>query len=332
MVIMKSSAPLPGGRRIGPRVGACSALWPRTQGRCHQLTAVSTLGAMTDARPVLRSRAWPVALGVAALVLAGLASTGIDGPGAVVPVLVGAALAIAAVIAWAAWRSTSQRREYEGHLTAWAAERAVNEERLRIARDLHDLASHGLGLISVRAAAARAYRGQGAEDERAAALADIESAARGATVELRRLLRVLRREGEPAPRRPALSFRDLPEVLQSATDVGVTATLTVDPSLAAAQVPAAVQLTSVEVVREGLANVARHAGPTAARVGVHLDAATLTVTVEDDGPAAGWVDHPGGGVGLTGLAERVGLHGGAIDLADTGTGKRLSARIPLASS
>ena len=194
----------------------------------------------TADRPVLRSRAWIVAAAVLATVLLVLATVGVDQVPFAIAASVTAFLLSCAVVAWAFVRSARQWRAHEDELTAWAAERAAAAERLRIARDLHDLASHGLGLITVRAAAARTADGPGAEAERAAALADIERAGREATTELRRMLAVLRDEGEPAPLRPAASLDDLPGILDRAREAGVDARLEVGDL---GEVSAGVQLT-----------------------------------------------------------------------------------------
>ncbi|CAL9470791.1 hypothetical protein SUDANB121_02846 [Nocardiopsis dassonvillei] len=279
-------------------------------------------------RPVPRSRTWATAAALLALLTALLATTGAE-PRALA--LTGAAViagAAAGVVVWALLRSRRQRRAYEDELTAWAAERAAQAERLRIARDLHDLASHGLGLITVRAAAARTASGPGGEAERSRALADIERAGREATAELRRMLTVLRAPGEqvePARLRPADTLRDLPAIARSARVGGVAAALDLGE---VGDVSAGAQLTVCAIVREGLANTARHAGPVTARVTVRHDGGAVAVEVEDDGPAPGWRPHPGAGRGITGLRERVALLGGTLSAGRHGSGFRLAAAVP----
>ncbi|MFI2489172.1 sensor histidine kinase [Promicromonospora kroppenstedtii] len=264
----------------------------------------------STARPELRSRAWLTATIVLAVLGLSLAATGVQQPVAVLVTVLGAAGIALGVMVWALVRTGRQRRAYEDELTAWAAERAAQAERLRIARDLHDLASHGLGLITVRAAAARTLTGPAGEVEHARALADIEQAGRAATTELRRMLTVLRTPGgENAPLRPAETLTDLPGVVDSARVAGVDVTLELDHL---GDVSAGAQLTVCVVVREALANIARHAGPTAARVAVLREADAIVLTVEDDGPVAGWYPHPGAGQGLAGLRERVAALGGTL--------------------
>lgn len=279
----------------------------------------------TADRPVLRSRGWLVAGATLAALLLVISTVGVDQP-----VLATAAAAVAVVVAvlvlaWAALHERRQRREYENELTAWAAERAVQSERLRIARDLHDLASHGLGLITLRAAAARRTHGPDADAERGAALADIERAGRDATTELRRMLTVLREPGSDAPLRPAETMADLPAIVAAASRVGVVATLDAVPD---GPVSAGVQLTVCAVVRECLANTARHAGPVPARVEVRREGDTVVVGVEDDGPAPGWRPHPGAGRGLAGVRERVSALGGTLAVDSRRPGFRVEARLP----
>ncbi len=313
---------------------------------------------------MLRSRAWPIASGLLFVLLLVLATVGTSPPLAAIVVTVVIALCAAAIVVWALLRTRRQRRRYEDELTAWAAERATHAERLRIARDLHDLASHGLGLVTVRAAAARTLTGPAGDAERIAALADIEHAGREATTELRRMLAVLRRPGDDTSLRPAESLADLPRIVELARTSGVRAELTIDAGQGAervagegvgevatgerltrggiregagdewvageavGEVSGGVQLTVCAVVREALANTARHAGPTRAAVVVRREGNAILVSVTDDGPGAGWVPHPGGGAGLAGLRERVGAMGGTLETGSAAAGFQVVARLP----
>ncbi|WP_245674779.1 sensor histidine kinase [Herbidospora cretacea] len=260
---------------------------------------------------------WPPIAAVYVLLLLVLLSAGGEGPGVVVVPAVIAALTLATT-AWALVRGRRQRATYEAQLTAWAGERAAQAERLRIARDLHDIVSHGLGLITVRATTARYVR-----DDPEAALEDIERIGRQTTTELRRMLRVLRDNEAAAPLRPAESLDDLPGIVAEAERAGLTVTLDVADHTAG---PGA-QLAVCAVVREALNNTARHAGPTTAAVEVRRDDDWITVTVRDDGPVDGWVAHRGAGHGLEGLRERV----TALTAGPDGDGFRVTARIPEAA-
>ncbi|WP_433532836.1 sensor histidine kinase [Micromonospora sp. CA-263727] len=279
---------------------------------------------MDTGRPTWRSRAWLVAAGVLFVLALVLTMVGVDRPAVAWTVALTAAVLAVLVLAWALQRTRAQRRRYEEELAAWAGERAAQAERLRIAADLHDLVSHGLGLITVRAAVARTLTGPDGENERAAALTDIERVSRETTTELRRMLAVLHDPGA-APLRPANTLDDLAAIVQEASALGVTTTLGVDGP---GEVSPGVQLTVCAVVREALHNTIRHAGPTHAHVGVHRDGETIVVDVQDAGPQRSWQPQPGAGHGLDGLRERVTALGGTLDAEPDEHGFHVTARIP----
>jgi two-component system sensor histidine kinase DesK len=236
-------------------------------------------------------------------------------------------IAVAALaVAVAAMRQNRlDRAEYEAGLTRWAAAEAVLAERVRIARDLHDIVSHGLGLITVRAAATRhvARSGSAADvAEMHSALADIEEAGRRATDELRRMLTVLRTAADPPP---VDGLDQLPAIVGDLESAGLRTRLVVGE---VGEVSRGVQVAVCRVVREALTNVARHAGPADVRVDVGREADVVLVTVTDDGPSGSWRAAPGAGHGLAGLRERVGALGGELHAGRAGAGFRLSARIP----
>ncbi|MFK3980625.1 sensor histidine kinase [Micromonospora sp. NPDC050397] len=273
-------------------------------------------------RPVGRSRVVPVFALVAGVLLLMMCTVGAQGPLARVlpPVIVAGAVAAAV---WAVRRSRADRIAYESRLTAWAASEAVLAERLRIARDLHDVVSHGLGLITVRAAATRHLP---KPPEISSALTDIEDASRHATAELRRMLAVLREPSAVGPRSPVDNLDDLPGIVHGASLAGLRTRLTVEPLGAVSQ---GVQVAVCRTVREGLSNAARHAGPTEVRVRVRRDGTYVVVTVADAGPSVdGWRASPGAGHGLAGLRERVGSLGGTLAAERVDAGFRVTARIP----
>lgn len=274
-------------------------------------------------RPVWSSWAWPAAWASLAVLALGSLTIGANAP---LVALAPAVVAIA-VTAWAFVQTRRERRRYERRLESWARERATQEERLRIARDLHDLASHGLGLITVRAATARLVDDSpGGEAERRAALADIERLGREATGELRRMLGVLRGPGErSAPLQPAARLADLPAIAAQAHRAGLVVDLSSD---ADESVPPGVQVAACAVVREGLANALRHAGPTRVRVTVRRSGASVVVRVRDDGPAPEWSPQPGAGHGLLGLRERVAVHGGSLTAGPLDRGFEVVASLP----
>lgn len=216
-----------------------------------------------------------------------------------------------------------ERAEQRARAEVAEARRAISEERLRIARELHDVVAHTMGVIAVQAGVANhvaAHR----PDEAGRALASIEETSRGALREMRTLLGVLRGE-EPPPPTPGLG--DLDAVIQRAATAGVHVEVTVtgDPA-AAVDLPAGLELAAYRVVQEAVTNVIKHAGADRCRVTVGYLPEALTVDIDDDGrggaPAAG-------GHGLDGMRERVAAYGGTLHVwSPAGRGFHVSARFP----
>lgn len=273
-------------------------------------------------RPSGRSSVLPVLVIAALVLLMALCTVGGEGPASMVVPWAMVAGAVAAA-GWAVRRARADRRAYESRLTAWAASEAVLAERLRIAGDLHDIVSHGLGLITVRAAATRHLP---KPPEVAAALTDIEDASRHATAELRRMLTVLREPAAAGLRAPLDGLDDLPRIVDGAAVAGLRTQLTVEP---VGEVSQGVQVAVCKTVREALNNAARYAGPTDVRVEVRRDGRHVVVAVSDAGPGQdGWHASPGAGHGLTALRERVGSLGGTLTAQRVDGGFRVTARIP----
>ena len=243
-------------------------------------------------------------------------------------------LAMTGLVAAALWLRRRDRRVYEWRLAQETAARAVAEDRLVIARELHDAVSGNLGAITVRCAVAR--RLETTPDGLRRALDDVEAASREATDGLRRMLAVLRDErtpptpgavtasAPPAGAGPGLAG-SLAEAIDGARRAGVRVELDAGAVTGAsagadaapgAAVPggltAAVSRVAARVVGEALVNTARHAGPTRARVSLLEEPGRLRVRVVDDGPAPGWAPRPGAGQGLRGLGERVTALGGSL--------------------
>ncbi|MEU5988761.1 histidine kinase [Spirillospora sp. NPDC047418] len=274
----------------------------------------------------------------AALVAAGLAANHLTAPedwrgGSDVVAYVAAlpvawALGVAArghrgLLAAAERRAADARREQ--HLLA---ERAAAAERVRIARDMHDVVAHSLTLLVVHAETVRARSDElppWARD-RVDALA---AAGRQAGGELRELLRVLRDGGTAAaPRAPAPTLAGLPALVDAARTAGNPTTLTVTGEVSA--LPRTVQLTGYRVVQEALANARRHAP--GADVAIRVDAGGPDVRIEvDSGASAADVPpSPGAGIGLPGLQERLAALGGGLDAGAVPEGGfRVAATIPL---
>ena len=247
-------------------------------------------------------------------------------------------LVMAGLVAASLWLRRRDRRAHERRLTQETAARAVAEDRLVIARELHDAVSGNLGAITVRCAVAR--RLETTPDGLRTALDDVETASREATDALRRMLAVLRDENLP-PTPGALAavptgelpaagpgpVNSLAESLQEligrarrtgvAVDLDAEAHIGADAGVAQAEamtdgLPAPTAQAATRVVAEALANTARHAGPTRARVTLRREPGRLCIAVVDDGPATGWEPHPGAGQGLRGLHETLTALGGTL--------------------
>lgn len=207
------------------------------------------------------------------------------------------------------------------------AERAAFAERLRLARELHDVVSHSLSVIAIQSAAAQ-YVIHRDPESATRSLAEIESASRVALDDLRRMLGALRSgledpDAELAPA-PGLDELELLVAAHRAADRQVD--LHVDPDMA--EIPDSVRLTVVRIVQEALTNVRKHAPEATVRVEVERDGSDVVVTVDDDGPGRVPVPTAGPGFGLTGMRERVALFGGSLEAAPKpGGGFLVRARI-----
>ncbi|MGS2617809.1 sensor histidine kinase [Micromonospora sp. LZ34] len=224
---------------------------------------------------------------------------------------------------------TRNRRAYlaEAQARALAAEQRMEEEarnrateeRLRIARELHDVLGHHLSLINVQASAAL-HRPDPARS--AQALTAIKQTSKETLRELRTTLGILRREGE-APTAPASGLNRLYELVTTAGRSG----LEIRTELAETRpLPPEVDLAAYRIVQEALTNVTRHAGATAAVIRVRPDRDDVLVEVEDDGSGA-----PGPpGNGILGMGERARALGGSLTTGPRPDGGfRVCARLPL---
>jgi signal transduction histidine kinase len=206
------------------------------------------------------------------------------------------------------------------------ARRQVTEERLRIARDLHDAVGHQLALISVEAGVTAHVLADRAPEVREA-LSNIRAASRCALEELRDTIGLLRGPDEPAaPVEPAVGLAGLAALVASVERSG----LRVDQGVTGevrALAPAA-DLTAYRVIQESLTNVCKHAGTGAARLRLDYLADELRIVVDNDGAVA---PDPGTGHGLVGMRERLGALGGSLRAGPRlGGGFRLEATLPLA--
>lgn len=235
--------------------------------------------------------------------------------------------------AWVVGDSTRSQRER----TEWLAERqqeealrAAAEERVRIARDLHDVVAHHISVIAVQAEAAQEVLA--AHPERAeGAMATVAETARSALGELRRMLGVLRSEAHRAPQ-PDLTAVD--DLVASVRGAGLAVELrTTGP---ARPVDGLVGVTTYRIVQEALTNVLRHADARRACVELEFEEDALVVRVADDGrglrAAVPGAAEGGGGHGLVGMRERVSVLGGRLETGPApGGGFTVEARLPLPS-
>lgn len=207
------------------------------------------------------------------------------------------------------------------------AERAVADERRRIARELHDVVAHHVSVMGVLATGARRVlpKDPGAAD---GAIATIEETSRATLREMRRLLDVLRTDAEPAAElAPQPGLAGIEALVEQVRDAGLPVTLRVEGTPATLE--EGVALTLYRITQEALTNALKHAGAATAQVLLSFDGDTVDVEIADTGRGPG----PDGdriGHGLVGMRERVALYGGVLRTgARPGGGFRVSARIPV---
>ena len=273
-----------------------------------------------------RTQLWPVGVWAAEVGVMAAAAPHPDDPW-----YPGGVFAVSA-LAWirGEWSWSHQREEERARTER--ARAAVAEERARIARELHDVVAHALGVIVMQAGGA----GELPElDEKRArrALATIERTGRQAFAEMRRLVGVLRESAAEPELAPVPSLAGLPALVEEMNQAGLRVSLEVEGSPPAGS--DGVQLSAYRIVQEALTNSLKHAGRTRATVRLSWSAESLRVAVTDDGP----VDNAGttsrnradsGGHGLVGMRERVALYGGDLEAAALpGGGFRVVARLPL---
>lgn len=204
--------------------------------------------------------------------------------------------------------------------------RRASEERLRIARELHDALGHHLSLINVQSGVALHLNEALPEQARSSLLA-IKQASKEALTELRSVLDILRHEGEPAPRFPTSTLARLNDLVSQAAAAGLEVRTETDGVVR--PLPFGVDVAAFRIVQEALTNVTRHAGETTATVRVTFGERDLTVEIDDEGrgpsPSAAR-----SGTGIIGMRERVGALGGRLEAGPRpGGGFRVRASLPL---
>jgi len=209
--------------------------------------------------------------------------------------------------------------------------RRVSEERLRIARDVHDVVAHAMVAINVQAGVAAHLLDRDREQARRTLL-DIKRVSGDALGDLRSTLGLLREadgraDGESAPVEPASGMAALNELRESLHGSGVDVALDIDPAVDG--LPAAVGTTSYRIVQEALTNVLRHAPSSAAHVSVRRQGESVVIEVTDDGDDGSAVIVPGTGNGVRGMQERASAIGGELVAGPRdGGGWRVRATLP----
>jgi signal transduction histidine kinase len=248
------------------------------------------------------------------------------------PTLARLALLLAALVAGDARRGRlalveARAAETERKREAAAVHR-FDEERLRLAHELHDTIAHALVAINTQAAAA-IHLQRGKPNQSLDALENIVGSSADALSELRSTLKILRPTAGEAPRHPAQSLADLPELIDGSRSAGVDIDLELDLDNIPQDLPAATAHGAYRIVQESLTNVLRHSSAGRAVVRIAFAADELSVEVLDDGnPAPG--RSPADGHGLQGMAERAAALGGHCQagIAPGGGGWQVRASLP----
>ncbi|GAA3525634.1 sensor histidine kinase [Amycolatopsis ultiminotia] len=244
-------------------------------------------------------------------------------------------VAVSLTVAWVAGRVVHSRRAARAEFARRSAVEAVADERLRIARELHDILGHTMSLIAIKASVAGRLAEENPEHAKAA-LSTIEQTSRAAMVEIRRLLGVLRPASDDAAEHatedgPALSplpgSADLPALVDRLCGPELEADLTLTGT---AGLPPSVDLAVFRIVQEALTNVVEHSEARRCRIVVRGRSDAVHVEVADDGPARTIPRRrPGGGQGLIGMRERIAAYGGTLAVGPVSRGGfRVVAEIP----
>ena len=245
------------------------------------------------------------------------------------------ALFAASAFAWLRGDWSRSRRREEERARSERARVAVADERARIARELHDVVAHALGVIVMQAGGAGALA-ELDQDRARRVLSTIEHTGRQAFTEMRRLVGVLREDPGGETLVPPPSMSALPALVEEMNEAGLSVSLEVagTPS----QSGEGAQLSAYRIVQEALTNTLKHAGPTHAAVRVSWSARALQVEITDQGPVdkgerSSVVPVGTGGHGLVGMRERVALYDGEFEAAATSTGGfRVRARLPFGAA
>jgi signal transduction histidine kinase len=238
------------------------------------------------------------------------------------------AAAFVSIIAWLIGNSIRQAQARAELVRTQAAAQSAMAERLRIARELHDVVAHTIGIITIQAGSGRSvYEASPAEARDA--LAAIEATGRETLSGLRRMMTGLRRAEpgpEQAPLGPAPGLADLEQLAVMARDAGVQ--IEVDWHGSREPLPAHIDLSAFRIIQEAVTNVVRHSGTSQCRVLIDQQDGQLSIEVTDSG--RGGSGAAGTGYGITGMRERAALLGGDFSAGPhPGGGFRVAARLPV---
>ncbi|GGT00390.1 MULTISPECIES: sensor histidine kinase [Streptomyces] len=230
------------------------------------------------------------------------------------------------VLAWLIGDSVRRSRQAAAQAHAAATEQALTDERLRIARELHDMVAHSIGIIAIQAGVGSRVI-DARPDQARDALQAIEATSRDTLASLRRTLVALRRGG-PAPLAPTPGLDGL-ERLAAATAGDTGLRIDVAVSGRRRPLPQDVELAAYRIVQEALTNTVRHARARHCRVDVAYEDGALAIGITDDGRSSPAQDG-GSGFGITGMHERAALLGGSLDAGPLPAGGfRVAAVLPL---
>ncbi len=276
--------------------------------------------AVPTVRAVILAAVTMVALMAASAVFDPLGATG--GGFALIPGEVVAALLLGL---WVASRRAYARRE-----SSEQARRAVDAERLRIARELHDVVAHTMATINVQAGVAGHVIAEQPE-QAAQALEAIKQASKEGLRELRGILNVLRQADEPDANSPAPGLHQLPALVETTTRAGLATTVILhgDPR----PLPPTVDLAAYRIIQESLTNALRYAGPTAATVSLAYTTDQLEIEVLDNGRGLAGAAPQGSAHGILGMRERTAAVGGDLEAGPGPAGGfRVHASLPVDGS
>lgn len=234
--------------------------------------------------------------------------------------------AATSLVAWVIGDYMRSRRQFLADLVERhrrARESAAEEERLRIARELHDVVAHNVSLMAIQAGAARV-----SGNANATALQAIETTARDTLAELNRLLGVLRKDPNGAARDPQPSLSQVEALLQPARDAGLAVTLKVSGEQR--PLPAALDLSAYRIIQESMTNVLKHAHATRVEVLIDYETSAVALTVTDNGHGADAAVGTSRGHGLIGMRERVEMFDGELGAGSSSLGGfTVRARLPI---